>query len=138
MMTLCCCLYAACAGGLVGRLGASLVAFKTIAAFCAAMIDQSWGHTVYPVMAVDLICLIAFLTLALRRKQLWLLWTTACALAAVTVHLASVLQFGIEPRIYHGLKGLWAIPMQLFMVHGILMDARYQRSSTLLSTERQV
>lgn len=137
MMTLCCCLYAVCAGGFVGRLGAGLVAFKTIAAFCAAMVDQSWGHTVYPVLVVDMVCLIAFLMLALRSEQLWLLWTTGCALAAVTVHLASILQLGIEPRVYHGLKGLWAIPMQLFMVRGILLDARYRRCSATLRAERQ-
>jgi hypothetical protein len=110
-------------------MGAGLVAFKTIAGFYAGLMDQSWGHTLYPVLAVDLACLIAFLILTLRSDRFWPLWTTGCALAAVTVHLASIGQLGMDPAIYHGLKGLWAIPMQLFMVRGIVLDARYRRSS---------
>ena len=128
MMTLCCCLYAFCAGGPTGRMGAGWVAFKTIAAFYAALMDPSWGRTVYPVLVVDVVCLTAFFMLSLRSNHYWPLWTTGCALAAVTVHLASVAQLGIDPRVYHGLKGLWAIPMQLFMVRGIVLDVRYQRS----------
>lgn len=128
MITLCCCLYAFCAGGPAGRLGAGLVAFKTIAAFYAALMDQSWGHTVYAVLGVDMICLTAFYMLAVSSDSYWPLWATGCALAAVTVHLASIAQFGIDPKVYHGLKGLWGIPMQLFMVRGIALDIRYQRS----------
>ena len=131
-MTLCCCLYAAIAGGKAGRVGAALITFITIVGFYTALTDQgSWGHTVYPLLAVDTICMMAFLTLALRSDRWWPLWTTACALATVTTHLASIAQFGIPPAVYHGLKGLWAIPMQLFMVRGIALDARYQRSSEL-------
>lgn len=135
MMTLCCCLFAFCAGGPTGRLGAGLVAFKTIAAFYAALMDPSWGHTVYPVLAVDMVCSTAFLILALRSNHYWPLWTTGCALAAVSVHLASIAQLGVEPRIYHGLKGLWAIPMQLFMVRGIVLDARYRRYSAKMGAK---
>lgn len=128
MMTICCCLYAICAGGLAGRLGAGLVAFKTIAAFFAGLMDQQWGHTAYPVLLVDLLCLAAFLVLAMRSNSHWPLWTTGCALAAVTVHLASIAQLGANPKVYHGLKGLWAVPMQLYMVRGIVLDGRYRRS----------
>lgn len=126
VMTLCCCLYAAGMGGVIGRAGAGLIAFKTIAAFYAATIDRTWSHTVYPVLAIDLICLIAFVVIALRCDRLWPLWATGCALAAVIVHIASIAQVGIAPAVYHGLKTLWAIPMQLFMVLGIALDARYR------------
>lgn len=127
MLTLCCCLYAWCAGGFAGRLGAGLIAFKTIAGFYAALMDETWGHTAYPVLTVDIACLIAFLLLALKCDRLWPLWTGGCALAAVAVHMASIAQLGVDPRVYHGLKGLWAIPMQLFMIRGIVLDARYRR-----------
>lgn len=125
-MTLCCCLYAALAGGKDGRLGAALIIIMTIAGFYIGLMNQrAWGHTVYPIFALDLIFLIAFLALALRSDRLWPLWTAACALAAVTTHLASITQLGIPPAVYHGLKGLWAIPMQLFMVRGIALDVRF-------------
>lgn len=128
VMTLCCCLHAVCAGGPVGRIGACLIGFKTIGEFQLGLVDHSWTRTVYPALALDMICLVAFCTLALRSDRHWPMWTTGCALAAVTVHLASIAQFGVDPKVYHGLKGLWAIPMQLYMVRGIVLDGRYRRS----------
>ena len=130
VMTLCCCLYAAVAGGKPGRVGAGLITFITVVGFWIALMEQrSWGHTVYPLLLVDLICLIAFLVLALKSDRWWPLWASACALATVTTHLASIAQIGVPPAVYHGLKGLWAIPMQLLMVRGIALDGRYRRSS---------
>lgn len=130
MMTLCCCLYATCAGGPAGRMGAGLVVFKTVAGFCAGLMDQSWKHTLYWVLLVDLACLMSFLILSLRSSCLWPLWTTGCALAAVTVHIASIGRLRIDPMVYQALKDVWAIPMQLFMVRGIVLDSRYRRSSS--------
>ncbi|MDI1295444.1 MAG: hypothetical protein PSY12_06095 [bacterium] len=127
VMTLCCCLYASVAGRATGRAGAAVILFKTIAGFYAALMDQSWAHTAYAILTVDMICLIAFLAIALRSPSLWPLWTTGCLLAAAVVHLASVAQIGIEPTVYQGLKDLWAFPMQLFMVRGISLDLRYRR-----------
>lgn len=139
VMTLCCCLYAAIEGGKPGRVGAALIVFITIIGFFIALMEQrSWGHTVYPLLLVDTLCLLAFLTLALKSNRLWPLWTTACALATVTTHLASIAQIGIPPSIYHGLKGLWAIPMQLLMVRGIALDARYRRFPKQMEAERPI
>ncbi|NYI24228.1 hypothetical protein [Sphingobium indicum] len=116
-------------GGPTGRLGAGLIVFKTIAEFYLALMDQSWAHTLYPILVLDTACLLAFLLLALRNDRHWPLWVSGCALAAVAVHLASILEIDIDPKIYQGLKGIWAILMQLFMTRGIVLDARYQRSS---------
>ncbi len=135
IMTLCCCLYAAGAGGPMGRAGAGLIVFKTIAGFYTSILDQSWSHTLYPVLAVDATCLVSFAILALRGDRHWPLWTSGCALAAVAVHLGSIAQIGVDPKIYHGLRSLWAIPMQLFMVRGIVLDVRYLRSSGKLTAK---
>src|SRR3546814_10024252 len=83
LMTLCCCLHAACVGGPTGRLGAGLIVFKTIAEFYLALMDQSWAHTLYPILVLDTACLLAFLLLALRNDRHWPLWVSGCALAAV-------------------------------------------------------
>lgn len=130
MMTLCCCLYAICAGGPEGRMSAGLIALKTVTGFYAGLMDQSWKHTHYWILMVDVACLLAFLMLSLRSRRLWPLWMTGCALAAVTVHIASIGRLRIDPMIYQALKDVWAIPMQLFMVRGIVLDARYRRSSS--------
>ena len=127
MMTLCCCLYAICAGGPDGRAAAGLIACKTVAGFYAGLIDQSWKQTVHWVLAVDVACLMAFLILSLRSSRLWPLWTAGCALAAVTVHIASIGRLRIDPMVYQALKDIWSIPMQLFMVRGIVLDRRRGR-----------
>lgn len=127
VMTLCCCLYAGCAGGPVGRIGAALIVLKTIAEFFLTLLDQSWSHTQYSVFMLDFGFLTAFLTLAYQGDRYWPLWTSGCAMAAVAVHLASLIEIGLDPKIYQGLKCLWAIPMQLFMVRGIMLDRLYQR-----------
>jgi hypothetical protein len=99
--------------------------------FYAALIDPSWGHTVYPVFAVDSACLLALLAIALRSKHFWPLWTTACALCAVAVHLASIAQFQITPLVYQGLKDIWALAMELIMVRGIVLDNRSRRGRAM-------
>lgn len=129
-MTLCCCLYAAITGGRPERLGAGLIVCVTVVGFYIGLMEQrSWGQTVYPLLILDLICLLGFVTIALTSDRWWPLWTSACALIQVATHLASIAQIGVPPAIYHGLKGLWAIPMQLFMVRGITLDARYRSFS---------
>lgn len=132
VMTLCCCLYAAIAGGATGRAGAAVILCKTILGFCAVLMDQSWGRTAYPLLLIDSACLALFVVIALRSTHLWPLWTTGCALAAVCVHLASIAQIGFAPMIYQGLKDIWSFPMQFFMVRGIVLDIRYRRANILM------
>ena len=60
------------------------------------------------------------------NDRYWPLWASGCAFAIVAVHFASMLNTAVDPRIYHGLRSLWAIPMQLFMVRGIVLDVRHQ------------
>jgi hypothetical protein len=114
------------------------MAFKTVGGFYTSLMDQSWGHTLYPVLALDMICLAAFLILALRSDRHWPLWATGCTFAAVAVHFATMITIGIDPKIYHGLRSLWAILMQLLMVRGIVLDARYQRFLTSMARQKTI
>lgn len=126
-MTILCCLYAFQAGGAPGRYGASIVAFKTIAGYYAGLVDQSWASVSVPVLLVDIFSFIALTFLAVKCDRYWPLWSAGCALAAVGIHMAAAMEIGFKPAVYHGLKGLMAIPMQLLMVHGIYLDNRSRR-----------
>ncbi|MBZ9648535.1 hypothetical protein K9B33_13355 [Sphingobium sp. 3R8] len=126
-MTLLCCLFAFQAGGIVGRYGAAIIAFKTGAGFWAGLLDQNWTHASVPVLMVDILCLLAFTALAIKSNRYWPLWSAGCALAAIAIHLAAFLPIGFKPAVYHGLKGLMAIPMQLLMVRGIYLDGRLRK-----------
>jgi len=127
MMTLCCCLYAAARGGAAGRAGAAIVVFKTAAGAIITYIERDWQITAYSLLQVDTACLLAFLWLSLRSDHYWPLWSTACQFLAVAIHVTTLVQPELTPKVYQGLHNLWAIPMQLFMVRGIALDRRFLR-----------
>ena len=127
IMTLCCCLYAAAKGGMTGRLGAAIILFKTVAGVLVTVIQPNWQVTAYSLLQVDAACLVAFLWLSLRSDHHWPLWSTACQFLAVAIHVTTLVQPELTPKVYQGLHNLWAIPMQLFMVRGIVLDRRFRR-----------
>jgi cytochrome bd-type quinol oxidase subunit 2 len=127
MMTLCCCIYAAAKGGVAGRVGAGIVLFKTVAIAIVTYVERDWQITSYSLLQVDAVCLVAFLWLSLRSDHYWPLWSTACQFLAVAIHVTTLVQPELTPKVYQGLHSLWAIPMQLFMLRGIALDRRARR-----------
>jgi hypothetical protein len=127
-MTLLACVFAACAGGKPGRWGVIIFTLKTVFGFYLGLLDQSWIHPAFPMLGLDVFIFLAFTALALNCDRYWPLWSAGCASAAVAVHIAAITQVGFKPEMYHGLRGLMAIPMQLFMVRGIWLDGRHVRS----------
>ncbi|OHC91335.1 MAG: hypothetical protein A2095_14410 [Sphingomonadales bacterium GWF1_63_6] len=126
-MTLCCCIYAAAKGGVAGRVGAGIVLFKTVAIAIVTYVERDWQITSYSLLQVDAVCLVAFLWLSLRSDHYWPLWSTACQFLAVAIHVTTLVQPELTPKVYQGLHSLWAIPMQLFMLRGIALDRRARR-----------
>ncbi|EXS68460.1 hypothetical protein BF95_12370 [Sphingobium sp. Ant17] len=127
MMTLCCCIYAAAEGGVAGRLGAVIVLIKTAGGALITYIERDWQITSYSLLQLDVACLIALLWLSLRSDHHWPLWSTACQFLAVAIHVTTLVQPELTPKVYQGLHNLWSIPMQLFMVRGIVLDCRAKR-----------
>ena len=127
MMTLCCCIYAAAEGGVAGRLGAVIVLIKTAGGALITYIERDWQITSYSLLQLDVACLIALLWLSLRSDHHWPLWSTACQFLAVAIHVTTLVQPELTPKVYQGLHSLWAIPMQLFMLRGIALDRRARR-----------
>jgi len=132
IFTLCCCGYALAVGGITGRAGAAVILTKTVLDLSTAWIDYSWQETMYPLLAIDLVCLFCFIILALRSDRLWPLWATGFQLVAVLIHLATVWEINIAPKAYQALQQLWTIPMQLAMLSGIMADQR-KRIADLIS-----
>lgn len=129
VMVALCCLIAIVWGGKPGIWGAGIFTTKTVAGFFAALLDQTWRTITVPVLTVDILSFLAFTILALRCDRYWPLWASGCALGAVAIHLATLIETGVRPAVYHGLKGLMAIPMLLLMVRGIYLDRlQIQRS----------
>lgn len=124
LMTLCCCIYAVAKGGVTGCLAAVIILFKTVAGVLVTTAAPEWQMTAYSLLQVDAVCLLAFLWLSLRSNHYWPLWATACQFLAVAIHVTTLVQPELTPKVYQGLHNLWAIPMLLFMLRGIVLDRR--------------
>jgi hypothetical protein len=59
---------------------------------------------------------------------------TGFHLIAVTTHLSTLLAPEFTPRIYRGMETLWAVPITLSMMIGIMLDRRAGITDTMLRT----
>lgn len=128
VMTAACCMFAVWFGGHVEKIGAVILATKTLLGFSAGLYDQTWTHVSWPVFTVDVMAVLAFTWLSLRSDRYWPLWAAGYSLAAVAVHLAAATDVGFRPAVYHGIKGLIALPMECTIMFGIYLD--YRRNIT--------
>lgn len=122
VMTFCCCVYASWVGGSSGRIGALLVVAKTIGNAVLTYKVEAWQHTSFPLFGLDILCLIGFLWLSLRSNCFWPLWAAACQLLAAISHAGTIWAPDATPMAYQAIRDMWAIPMQIFMVRGIMKD----------------
>jgi hypothetical protein len=75
-------------------------------------------------MAVDGLLLAGFYALAMTSRRHFPLWLTGFQLVAVTTHLATMIAPSFTPPAYRAMEGLWAIPITISLVLGILLDTR--------------
>lgn len=128
IMTLCCCIYAVAAGGHIGRLAGALMFLRSGATLVAGLLEHSWQGTEWPLLVIEILSFSALLALVLNSDRYWLIWSAACEMLAVLIHLATIWQPHVTPLVYQSLQNFWAIPMQLFMVRGIALDRRAARA----------
>lgn len=116
-----CSVYAACAGGVSGRIGAALNVGATLATYFVMGIE-TWRATNLPVFAVDFLMLAALFWLALKSEAYWPIWATGFHLITVTGHIATMLSLDFRWSLYYYFHGMWAIFVQMAMVWGITLD----------------
>lgn len=123
-LTLIGCGYAAAVGGRDGRCAALLILSASLLSIPAILLGRKWLQTEFGVFAVDAILLCGLFFLTARSSRLFPIWMTGFQLIAVATHLSTIFAPEFTPRIYRALEGLWAIPMTLSMMLGILLDRR--------------
>lgn len=131
IMTIICCLYAAVKGGPEGRMAAALMMLRSGATLVAGLVNHNWQVTDWPLLIIEALSLSAFLALVFHSDRYWLIWSSACEALALLIHLATIWQPHVTPLVYQSLQNFWAIPMQLFMVHGIARDRKARREFLL-------
>jgi hypothetical protein len=124
LLTAACAIYGFMYGGSSGRWGVGLFVAGALLTGLATLRDRAWSSTVYPIMWIDIACLVGFLILALRSRHFWPLWFAAFQMVAVSAHLATIARPSFMPKAYAAFQTFWSIPMLLVMVRGIVLDRR--------------
>jgi len=124
ILTLAACAFAAAIGGNDGRAAAFMILAASVLTIPATLMGNAWHRPEVAILAVDMLLLVMLYGLTLSSKRFFPIWMTGLHLIAVVTHLSALIAPDFTPRIYRALAGLWAIPMTLSMVFGILLDQR--------------
>ena len=82
---------------------------------------------------VDLLCVAAFLALALRADRFWPLWVAALQVVATTAHAVRFVDHDIVGRTYAFMLAIWSYPMILLLIAGTW---RHQRRIARFSVDK--
>lgn len=113
-----CWVYALWRGGAPERLGATILAVASLLTGAAISGPASFRSVEIGALLVDLLCLVAFLVLALRAERYWPLWVAALQIVGTAVHAVRFVDPDIIHRTYAFMVSIWAYPMIALMVVG--------------------
>lgn len=120
--------YASLFGGRTGRIGSAIFVAASVVTAPATTVDPSWSGTSYAVFAVDGVCLVLLIALAISSNRFWPIWAVGFQTVAVATHLATIWMPDIVPKAYYALLSFWSIPILWVMVAGTRKDWNYQKA----------
>lgn len=114
-----CWAYALWRGGTPERIGATILAVGSF--LTAAAIDDGRGSfqgVEVDVVVIDILCSLAFVSLALRADRFWPLWLAALQVGGTAGHAVKFIDPHIVPRAYAFMLAAWAYPMLVLLFAG--------------------
>ena len=124
LLTLAACAFAATLGGKDGRWAAALILIASALTVPVTLLGHAWRSPEAGVLAVDVLLLAGLYHLTLTSGRNFPIWMTGFHLVAVVTHLSVMMAPEATPKIYRAVAGLWAIPVTISMVLGIILDRR--------------
>jgi hypothetical protein len=125
-----CWIYALVRGGSPERIGSSIF----VAGSLISLTTQVPFRTLeVGFLAIDILWLTAFLTLALKADRFWPLWIAAFQFITVAGHVVKIVDPDITGRTYHFMIVIWSYPMILLMIIGTW---RHQRRLAHFGSDR--
>lgn len=113
-----CWIYAMVRGGAPERLGATILVTFSLLTAAAIPNNASFHFLESGALTVDLLCLIAFIVLALRSDRFWPLWVAALQLLGVASHGVKFSEPDLIPTTYAFMLSVWSYPMIAIMIAG--------------------
>jgi hypothetical protein len=129
-----CWAYALRRGGAPEKIGATILAigsFLTVAVISERTVRHRSVEV--DVLVVDILCLAAFLVLALRADRFWPLWVAALQMIGTAGHAVKFVDPEIVRRAYALMLVIWAYPMIMLLVAGTW---RHQLRLARLGTDK--
>lgn len=114
------CVYSAIAGGRDARMAVAMMVAAVLLTRGVTLTFQ----TRWPLMIVDTVLLGGFIWLSVKSRRYWPVWVTGLHGVSVAAHIATQLGPPIPYPVYHGVIGVWSIPVLLAMTLGIMLDQR--------------
>lgn len=129
-----CWLYALARGGTPERFGAlTLLLGYALTVVATTNSTVSSSSVEIGVLVVDLLCLAALVTLAIRAERFWPLWLAALQLLTVAAHGAKFADPETIRRAYEFLMVFWSYPMIFLLIVGTW---RHQQRISRLGYDR--
>lgn len=114
-----CLLYAWRRGGSPEKAAASLLAiFSFLSRAASFRWEVRYASVETGILIVDLVCMAAFVALALRADRYWPLWLAALQVAGTSAHVVKFLDPEITRTTYVFLLAIWAYPMIVLICVG--------------------
>jgi hypothetical protein len=113
-----CWTYALMRGGAPERLGATNLALGSVLTAAAIPGPAGFRTLQSTVLIIDLLCLAAFVILALRADRFWPFWVAALQLLGVAAHGIKFSEPTLIPRTYGFMLAIWSYPMIFLMIAG--------------------
>lgn len=123
-----CTVYATFNGGRTGIAGSAIFVATSALTAAATRIYPDWAGASLGLFAIDCLCLLALIVLALVSDRYWPIWASGFQMVAVATHFAMISIPDILPTSFQALLSIWAIPMILVMVMGTQRDRQMLRS----------
>lgn len=123
-LTFLCCGFAALFGGRAGRRIATITIMAVLATSLVTLDERSWLEPQIPALLVDATLFVGLCWIALRSDRWFPIWYAGLQLVAVASHFGSILAPGFAPKLYFLLQSVWALPMYVALIAGVILDRR--------------
>jgi len=122
-----CCGWAMLRGGPTERSGGEILGATWLASWAVTVMVKA--HDGY-VIAIDVFVLLAFITLSLKSRKLWITFAAACQFNDLATHMADKL-IGLDRYSYVTMLGIWGGYAQIVCLFCGMVT--YRRSLTRLT-----
>lgn len=113
-----CCSYALWRGGQPEKIVAIVLTSGCFLTTGAASHSGGFQSVESGILAVDLICLVGLVAIALRADRFWPLWMAAFQLIGTAGHAVRLVDATIVPTTYAFMLAIWAYPMIVLLIAG--------------------